>query len=114
MLPNKMKISEKSFISLRRLQTNTGLTVNIGARLAFFASIGNGYHYNNEEVEVKHRELDKHTWLGEQAEVIEMLLKKQYPDLNKKEMYQAWASHIDHGSSIIETKTKLIHLVGMI
>ena len=77
MLPHKMKISEKAFNSLRRLQSNTGLTMNISARLAFFSSIERGYSYSNEEVELKYRELDKHTWLGDYTDLVEMLLKQK-------------------------------------
>lgn len=113
MLPNKMKISEKSFMSLRRLQTKTGLTVNIGARLAFFVSLETEYKYKNEAIELKHRELDKHTWLGDHAGIIEILITERYPELDKKSLYQAWGSHIDHGSGILEVKANLQSLVSM-
>ena len=114
MLPNKMKLSEKAFISLRRLQTNTGLTVNIGARLAFFASLETQHKYKNEVIDLKHRELDKHTWLGDQASIVEMLLTDRYPKLDKKSLYQAWASHIDHGAGILEVKPNLQALTSMV
>jgi DNA sulfur modification protein DndE len=111
MLPHKMKISEQAFNSLRRLQTNTGLTINVSARLAFFSSIERGYIYSNEEVELKHRELDKYTWLGNYSDLVEMLLKQKYPDLDKQGYYRAWASHVDDGALMIEAKSSLSELI---
>lgn len=111
MLPQKMKISDKAFNSLRRLQNNTGLTVNIGARLAFFSSIERGHTWQGEEIEVKQRELDKYTWLGEHADLVEMLLKQKYPNLEEKDYYKAWASHIDDGAITIETKTNIYSII---
>lgn len=110
MLPQKMKISDKAFRSLSRLQNNTGLTVNIGARLAFFSSIERGYTWQGEEIEVKQRELDKYTWLGEHVSLVEMLLKQKYPNLEEKDYYKAWASHIDDGAITIETKTNIFSI----
>ena len=102
MLPQKMKISEKAFTSLRRLQNNTGLTVNIGARLAFFASIERGFTWEGEDIQLTQRELDKYTWLGDYGDVVEMLLKQKYPNLEAKDYYKAWGSHVDDGAAIIE------------
>lgn len=107
MLPNKMKISDKAFASLKRLQNNTGLTVNVGARLAFFASFERGFTYNGGEIELRQRELDKSTWLGEYCVVVELLLKEKYPHFNKQELYKAWASHVDDGASQVESKSRL-------
>jgi DNA sulfur modification protein DndE len=113
MLPNKMKISDKAFSSLRRLHINVGLTINIGARLAFFTSIERGYTYQGEEIELKQRELDKHTWLGENSSLVEMLLKQKYPTLNKQEMYRAWGSHVDDGAQLIDSKTNISSLINV-
>lgn len=110
MLPQKMKISDKAFNSLRRLSINTGLTVNVGARLAFFSSIERGYTWQGEEIELKQRELDKYTWLGEHVSLVEMLLKQKYPNLEEKDYYKAWASHIDDGAITIETKTNIFSI----
>ena len=107
MLPQKMKISDRAFTSLRRLQNNTGLTVNIGARLAFFSSIERGHTWKGEEIELKQRELDKYTWLGDHVNLVEMLLKQKYPNLDEKGYYKAWASHIDDGAILIETKPNI-------
>lgn len=104
MLPNKMKISESATNSLRRLQGNTGLTANIGARLAFFTSLERGFRFDPETDSVEHtgRELDKHTWLGDHGVVTEQLLKETYPGFTKSQLHDAWAAHIDDGSSKIE------------
>jgi len=113
MLPNKMKISERATNSLRRLQNNTGLTVNVSSRLAFFTSLERGFRYDSEATQVEHtgRELDKHTWLGDNVDIVEMLLKETYPDLNKQDVYKAWVSHIDDGSIQIENKKSLVSII---
>jgi DNA sulfur modification protein DndE len=113
MLPNKMKISENATNSLRRFQNNTGLTVNIGSRLAFFKSIERGFRFNPENDHTEHngRELDKHTWLGEHASLIEMLLVQIYPTLNHKERYTAWINHVENGCSIIDGKKSLASIL---
>ncbi|WP_349618327.1 DNA sulfur modification protein DndE [Azotobacter salinestris] len=112
MLPHKMKISDKAFNALKRLQNNTGLTVNVGARLAFFASIERGYVWSGEEIELKQRELDKYTWLGDYGDLVEMLLKQKYPSLEVKDYYKAWGSHVDDGAFILESKISLSNLLG--
>jgi len=112
MLPNKMKISESATNSLRRLQSNTGLTANIGARLAFFTSIERGFRFDPKKDTVEHsgRELDKHTWLGDHHVVTEQLLKETYPRLNKTQLHDAWAAHIDDGATRIEGSRSLTAL----
>lgn len=99
-----MKISENSTNSLRRLQSNTGLTANIGARLAFFTSMERGFRFNPKEDRVEHtgRELDKHTWLGDHGVVTEQLLREAYPSFTKSQFHDAWAAHIDDGAVRIE------------
>lgn len=111
MLPQKMKISEKAFVSLRRLQINTGLTVNIGARLAFFASMERGFTWNGDDIQLTQRELDKYTWMGDYGDVVEMLLKQKYPNLEAKDYYKAWGSHVDDGALVMETNQSLTTLV---
>ena len=109
MLPNKMRISESATSSLRRFQSNTGLTANIGARLAFFMSFEKGFRFNpaNHLVEHNGRELDKHTWLGDHIIVTEHLLRSAYTDLTKSQYYDAWAAHVRDGATIIEGKKNL-------
>ncbi len=115
MLPNKMKITERATSSLRRLQSNTGITVNVSARLAFFTSIAGNYSYYPEaELQLDGRELEKHSWLGDYADVVEMLLVNKYPTYSDKERYRAWASHVDDGSLIIEAKSSLLELASII
>jgi DNA sulfur modification protein DndE len=113
MLPNKMKISERATTSLRRLQSNTGLTANISSRVAFFLSLEKGHRFNpkNDRVDHDGRELDKHTWLGDNSEIVEMLLKETYPSLTKQELYKAWVNHVDDGSIQIENKKSLINII---
>lgn len=114
MLPNKMRISERALKSLMRLQGNTGLTPNIGARVAFFKSIEGSYRYNPAKnlIDTKGRELDKHSWLGDHPEIIEMLLRQTYPSLNKRELYYAWISHVDDGAVLIEGTKNLSALLA--
>jgi len=106
MLPNKMKITESATNSLKRYQGNVGLTVNIGARLSFFISLERGYRFRPEIETIEHdgRELDKHTWLGPNYELVQMLLKQTYPKFNKFQIYNAWAAHVLDGAKILETK----------
>ena len=114
MLPNKMKISESATNSLRRLQGNTGLTANIGARLAFFTSIERGFRFDPAKDAVEHtgRELDKHTWLGDHGVVTEQLLTETYPSFTKSQLHDAWAAHVDDGVKQIEGKSSLISLAN--
>jgi len=113
MLPNKMRISERATNSLRRLKSNTGLTANIGARLAFFTSFERGFRFNPGSSTIEHtgRELDKHTWLGECSMVTELLLKGAYPNFTKSQQHDAWAAHVDDGIIQIETKNSLFSLI---
>lgn len=114
MLPNKMKISESATNSLRRLQGNTGLTANIGARLAFFTSFERGFRFDPETDGIEHtgRELDKHTWLGDHGMVTEQLLKEAYPSFTKSQLHDAWATHVDDGASQIESKPSATSLIN--
>ncbi len=113
MLPNKMKISERATNSLRRLQSNTGLTANIGARLAFFTSFERGFRFDPTKDNTEHtgRELDKHTWLGDHSIVTELLLKGAYPSFTKVQFHDAWAAHVDDGAKNMEGKSNLSSLV---
>lgn len=113
MLPNKMKISEHATSSLKSLQGKTGLTVNIGARLAFFASIDRGFRFNpvTDSVEHNGRELDKQTWLGDDGLITEELLKENYPSFTNSQLHDAWAAHIDDGSRHLQSKSSLVNLL---
>lgn len=113
-LPNKMRISERATNSLRRFQSNTGLTANIGARLAFFTSFDSGFRFDPENGAVEHkgRELDKHTWLGDHSIVTQELLKGAYPSFTKSLLHDAWAAHVEHGATKIESTKSLPSLIG--
>lgn len=112
MLPNKLRISEQSTIALKKLQGNTGITVNIGARLAFSTSFEQGFLFDHRIQSVEHtgRELDKHTWLGDHVKVTEALLKSAYPTFTKQQLHDAWAAHIDDGSKFIDGSKNLASL----
>lgn len=107
MLPNEMKITDNAFNSLRRFHLNTGITVNIGARLAFFKSIESGYVYDGREIEPRQRQLNKHVWLGDLEQIVELLLKERYSHFDEKAMYKAWNAHVEDGAASIEGKTNL-------
>lgn|GEM_PF-334244 len=116
MLPNKMRISENATNLLRRLQNNTGLTVNIGARLAFFISIERNYRFKPEDSSTEHtgRELDKNSWLGEHAQITEQLLLSRYPNYPKQKLHSAWASHVENGIQEVDSKKTLNQLTGLL
>ncbi|MCX2982875.1 DNA sulfur modification protein DndE [Halieaceae bacterium IMCC14734] len=113
MLPNKMKISESATHCLRRLQSNTGLTVNIGARLAFFVSIEQGFTFDVQQraMEFGGRELDKFTWLGEHSLVVEFLLGEKYPGLNRRDTHHAWACHVADGATKLDQRNSIMGLI---
>ncbi|MDN3647571.1 DNA sulfur modification protein DndE [Reinekea marina] len=102
-----MKITDKAFNSLRRFHLNTGVTVNIGARLAFFKSIESGYIYDGKEIEPRQRQLSKHVWLGGLEQIVEILLKERYREYDDKALYRAWNAHVEDGAASIEGKTNL-------
>lgn len=112
MLPNKMRISERALKALMRLQGNTGLTPNIGARIAFFKSIEGSFRFRpgQDIIDTKGRELDKHSWLGDHPEIVEMLLKQMYPSVSNKELYNAWNKHVDDGATMIENVRDIVAL----
>jgi DNA sulfur modification protein DndE len=108
MLPNRMQLSKTVEEQLKKLKTNTGITPNVSARIAFFRSIESDYCYK-PNVDYKldgGLTLDKFTWFGKTQLVTELLLKQKYPELEGKELQTAWASHVEHGlSSIRNIKT---------
>ena len=116
MLPNKMKISESATNSLSKFKGKTGLTVNVGARLAFFTSIERGFRFDPATDIAEHsgRELDKHTWLGNHDGITEQLLNEAYPSLTKSQLHDCWAAHIDDGTKRIEHIKDLRELAALI
>lgn len=109
MLPNRMQLNRTVEEQLKKLKTNTGITPNVSARIAFFRSIESGYTYQSN-IEYKldgSLTLDKFTWLGKTQLITELLLKKKYPDLEGKELQVAWASHVEHGVSALRNHKKV-------
>lgn len=114
MLPNRMQLNRAVEEQLKKLKSYTGITPNVSARIAFFRSIESGYRYQ-PNIEYKldgSLTLDKFTWLGKTQSVTELLLKKEYPELDGKELQAAWASHVEHGISAIRNHKNLAELVN--
>lgn len=103
MLPNRMQLSRTVEDQLKKLKSQTGITPNVAARIAFFRSIEAGYTFQPKETFVLDGNLvlDKFTWLGKTQLTIELLLKSKYPTYNSKSLQAAWASHVEHGMSSI-------------
>lgn len=99
MLPNRMQLSRTVEEQLKKLKGYTGVTPNVSARIAFFRSIESDFRYNpaTEYATNGSLTLDKITWLGRTQEITELLLKHTYPDLEGKQLQQAWAAHVEHG-----------------
>ena len=103
-----MQLSRTVEEQLKKLKGYTGVTPNVSARIAFFRSIESDFRYDSltDYNTNGSLTLDKITWLGRTQEVTELLLKHAYPDLEGKQLQQAWASHVEHGiSSLRNTKT---------
>ena len=104
MLPNRMQLSRTVEEQLKKLKGYTGVTPNVSARIAFFRSIESDFRYDTttEYATNGTLTLDKITWLGRTQEITELLLKHTYPDLEGKQLQQAWAAHVEHGISNIK------------
>lgn len=98
MLPNRMNLTQTTEDQLKKLKANTGVTPNVSARIAFFCSIESDFRYTGTEAKLNGSlVLDKITWLGDTAELTELLLKMYYPNLDAKQLQQAWAAHVEDG-----------------
>lgn len=99
MLPNRMQLSRTVEEQLKKLKGYTGVTPNVSARIAFFRSIESDFRYDpaTEYATNGNLTLDKITWLGRTQEMTELLLKHTYPDLEGKQLQQAWAAHVEDG-----------------
>ena len=99
MLPNRMQLSRTVEEQLKKLKGYTGVTPNVSARIAFFRSIESDFRYDpaTDYTTNGSLTLDKITWLGRTQEITELLLKHTYPDLEGKQLQQAWAAHVEHG-----------------
>jgi DNA sulfur modification protein DndE len=93
-----MNLTRSTEEQLKKLKGYTGITPNVSARIAFFRSIESDFRYKGQEAKLDGSlVLDKFTWLGETADVTEMMLKLNYPDLDSKQIQQAWAAHVEDG-----------------
>ena len=102
MLPNRMNLTHQVEEQLKKLKLYTGITPNISARIAFFRSIENKYHYNGEVITLNGSLLlDVFTWLGDTRDITECLLKQHYPNFNAKDYHKAWAAHVEDGISAL-------------
>lgn len=116
MLPNRMQLSRTVEEQLKKLKGYTGVTPNVSARIAFFRSIESNFRYDpaTEYATNGSLTLDKITWLGRTQEVTELLLKYTYPDLEGKQLQQAWAAHVEHGVASLRTQKNLCGLIGRV
>ncbi|WP_269518611.1 DNA sulfur modification protein DndE [Alteromonas sp. BMJM2] len=103
MLPNRMQLSRTVEEQLKKLKGYTGVTPNVSARIAFFRSIESDFRYDptTDYTTNGSLTLDKITWLGRTQEMTELLLKYTYPNLEGKQLQQAWAAHVEHGIASI-------------
>jgi len=93
----------------------TGVTPNISARLAFYRSIESGFRYQIDERKLDGSlVLEKSVWLGELEGITELLLKFTYPELNSKEMMNAWAAHVEDGIASLRNHKGLADLSSAI
>jgi DNA sulfur modification protein DndE len=108
MLPNRMNLTQSTEEQLKRLKANTGVTPNVSARIAFFRSIESDFRYSGNETKLNGSlVLDKITWLGDTAELTELLLKMHYPSLDAKQLQLAWAAHVEDGVASIRNHREL-------
>lgn len=116
MLPNRMQLSRTVEEQLKKLKGYTGVTPNVSARIAFFRSIEAGFRYDpaTEYATNGSLTLDKITWLGRTQEMTELLLKHTYPNLEGKQLQQAWAAHVEAGLSNIKLIKDLRPLISIV
>ncbi|CAB9492174.1 DNA sulfur modification protein DndE [Alteromonas macleodii] len=114
MLPNRMQLSRTVEEQLKKLKGYTGVTPNVSARIAFFRSIESDFRYNpaTEYATNGSLTLDKITWLGRTQEITELLLKHTYPNLEGKQLQQAWAAHVEHGSSSLRNIKSITNFIS--
>ena len=111
MLPNRMNLTQTTEEHLKRLKASTGVTPNVSARLAFFRSTESDLRYAGTEAKPNGSlVLDKITWLGDTAELTELLLKMYYPSLDAKQLQQAWAAHVEDGVASIRNHRSVQYL----
>jgi DNA sulfur modification protein DndE len=109
MLPNRMQLTKTVEEQLKRLKSNTDITPNVSARIAFFRSVESGFTFT--EADEKKLDgsltLDKITWLGETQLITEQVLKLKYPELKGKALQSAWAAHVEDGIAALRNHKSL-------
>ncbi|WP_312382533.1 DNA sulfur modification protein DndE [Atlantibacter subterraneus] len=111
MLPNRMQLSRQTEEQLKKLKGYTGITPNVAARIAFFISIESNFRYSAHQHIQKldgNLILDKITWLGETAQMTELIIKMLYPDCSDKDTVKIWAAHVEDGISSLRNYKSLI------
>ena len=94
-----MQLTKTVEEQLKRLKSNTDITPNVSARIAFFRSVESGFTYTDADEKKLDGSLvlDKITWLGETQLITEQVLKLKYPELEGKVLQSAWAAHVEDG-----------------
>ncbi|MBY5993684.1 DNA sulfur modification protein DndE [Ferrimonas balearica] len=113
MLPNRnISLSKSVSEQLFRIKQYTGITPNLSARIAFFRSFETGFRYSGEPLLLDGTNLDKVTWLGECADVTDLLLEQYYPGMSNKEHQMAWSAHVEHGVSSLRNSKSILELAA--
>ena len=112
MLPNRMQLTKTVEEQLRRLKSNTDITPNVSARIAFFRSVESGFTFTERDEKKLDGSLvlDKITWLGETQLITEQVLKLKYPNLEGKALQSAWAAHVEDGIAALRNHKNLSEL----
>ena len=75
MLPNRVKLSTKATSKLQYIKMKTGITPNIGSRIAIMLAIKQGGNLNNAELnDTEGQSLDKSVLFGEYSDVYDVLI----------------------------------------
>jgi DNA sulfur modification protein DndE len=114
MLPNRMQLTKTVEEQLKRLKSNTDITPNVSARIAFFRSVELGFIFTESDEKKLDGSLvlDKITWLGETQLITEQVLKLKYPELEGKALQSAWAAHVEDGIAALRNHKSLLNLAA--
>jgi len=112
MLPNRMQLTRVVEDQLKRLKSNTDITPNVSARIAFFRSVESGFTFTKADEKKLDGSLvlDKITWLGETQLITEQVLKLKYPELEGKALQSAWAAHVEDGIAALRNHKSILNL----
>lgn len=116
MLPNRMQLTKTVEEQLKRLKSNTDITPNVSARIAFFRSVESGFTFTESDEKKLDGSLvlDKITWLGETQLITEQVLKLKYPDLEGKSLQSAWAAHVEDGIAALRSHKNTSGLIKVL